>query len=266
MPEYAININKPYDLFRVAVAKPKGSINNFIETINNYGGMSFSNNYDVEFQFKNGSGLLKRLNEYNIKFGSGSKPNGFDAEASTLIKLLCDEAQLPNVQATTGQITGRYLGEGLVNYPHTKLYSDFQLSWMCDANLTPLKFLHVWNSYIFQEYNINGDEINPGRESKKSVDNFKSLGFGGASTNPRRVTKLNYPDNYLANILITKTERSKNAANGRAPISYTMLDVFPYAIDAVPLSYGASQVTKVTANFYYARFHVNFNDVRNFDG
>ena len=35
-------------------------------------------------------------------------------------------------------------------------------------------------------------------------------------------------------------------------MSYTLLDCFPYAIDAVPLSAGASQATKVTANFYYS--------------
>ena len=47
---------------------------------------------------------------------------------------------------------------------------------------------------------------------------------------------------------------------------YTLIDCFPYAIDAVPLSYGASQVTKVTANFYYSKYSIVYNDIRNFNG
>ena len=98
-----------------------------------------SNNYDVDFSFDptKCADLLSRMGDYGITFASGgSTASEGDADgvgtsiptvsSGTMLKLLCDEAQLPNIQAATGQITGRMLGEGQVNYPHTKVYSDFQ--------------------------------------------------------------------------------------------------------------------------------------------
>jgi hypothetical protein len=67
----------------------------------------------------------------------------------------------------------------------------------------------------------------------------------------------------MADILITKTEISPNAANGRPPVAYYIEQAYPYSIDAIPLSYGASQITKVTASFYYARHRTYFVDTKN---
>ena len=51
---------------------------------------------------------------------------------------MCDEAQLPNIQAQTGLMTGRHLGE-VLQY-HTRVYSDLSMSFICDAAMTQLKF------------------------------------------------------------------------------------------------------------------------------
>lgn len=246
------------------------SISTFVETIAKHGGMSYSNNYDIEFMFKDAS-IIKRFNSFGIKTTAGNLITSENVnDAGTIVKLFCDEAQLPNIQAATGQLTGMMLGEGMVNYPHTKMYSDFQLSWMCDANMTPLKFLETWYSWIFQEFDNSGAQVSlSGKyQKKKTLEEIKGgAGSGGGNAIDRfKSVRLNYPSTYFSNIIITKTEKSKNAPNGRAPISYTMIDAFPYSIDAVPLSYGASQVTKVSANFYYAKHYVTHNDIRGFDG
>ena len=39
-----------------------------------------------------------------------------------------------------------------------------------------------------------------------------------------------------------------------------MEECYPYSIDSVPLSYGTSQLTRVSANFYYAKHSVVFQD------
>lgn len=240
--------------------------------------MSFSNSFDVEFQFQ-GTALPQRLQSFGIKSTNGTTLSSTSpSDPGAVVKLFCDEAQLPNIQAATGTTTGIFMGEGQVNYPHTRLYSDFQLSWMCDANMTPLKFLEVWYSFIFQEFGGTdrgggqgsipiGSQGNAGNyQSKKTLDQIKQeAGRGNAIDRFKRV-RLNYPSTYLANVIITKTERSKNAPNGRAPISYTLIDAYPYSIDAVPLSYGASQVTKVSANFYYAKHFVTHNNIRDYNG
>ena len=117
------------------------SIDVFLQTIAGAGGMSFSNNWDIEFRFPNQKQLSALLYQY---VGLGTKNE-------QIIRLLCVEAQLPNVSTATGATNGRYLGGGAVNYAHTRVYSDFSLGWMCDADMTPLKFLTTWNDYIFGE-------------------------------------------------------------------------------------------------------------------
>ena len=61
-----------------------------------------------------------------------------------IFEFLCDEAQLPNTQAATGTLKGRYTGEGQINYPHTRIFTEISIGFQCDANMTPLKFLYDW--------------------------------------------------------------------------------------------------------------------------
>lgn len=219
-----------------------------------------SNGYDVQFDLSNTKipGLLSKLDINVQAFSTDTNPGG-------LINLFCDEAQLPNMQASTGQLTGRHLGEGMINYPHTRMVSDFSLTWMCDANMAPYKFLTVWYNYIFGEFNTYS-----GANSSTNISQF-ILPTGSrledvkekSRARPRnRINKLKYPNDYQALLRITKTERGRKAPNSRASLVYAIEDCYPYSIDAVPLSYGASQVTKVTANFYYSRHSIYYNDIR----
>lgn len=226
------------------------SISNFISAISQAGGMSMTNGYDVEFNF----GSKNELKTWLTKI-IGSSPDATDnpTQPGFLIQHLCDEAQLPNIQSATGQVSGVILGEGSVSYPHTKLYSDFSLGWMCDANMTPLKFLSAWYDYIYgqtdSDPNING------------TLNLESLKSRRAKPIDR-TSRLKFPAQYLCDVVkITKTERGRNAPNSRAPISYLLQDCYPYSIDAVPLSYGTSQITKVTANFYYRKHTIIYNNI-----
>ena len=65
---------------------------------------------------------------------------------------------------------------------------------------------------------------------------------------------------YGSTVRITKTDQGPQAPNQRAGISYIMEECYPYSIDTVPLSYGTSQLTRVSANFYYAKHSVVFQD------
>jgi len=224
------------------------SIDVFLQTIAGAGGMSFSNNWDIEFRIPAAAGnnLAAVLSPY---ITNGQKDE-------QIIRLLCDEAQLPNVNSATGTINGRYLGSGSVNYAHTRVYSDFSLGWSCDADLTPLKFLTKWNDFIFED---GPKEL--GNE-KFELSKLKSR-ITKNSRGKNRSIRVRYPEEYMCDIVITKTEISPNAANGRPPIAYYIEQAFPYAIDAIPLAYGASQITKVSASFYYTRHHTFFINTKN---
>ena len=172
--------------------------------------MSFSNNFIVKFE---------------------GTPVSVDDE---LVEFFCDEAQLPNINTATGSINGLYTGLGNVDYPHTKVFTELQLGFMLDSNLTLLKFLNDWYNKIFIE-------------------------TGGTSKN--RVTRLEYYNSYAATIKITKSEIGPSSTTQRKPITYVLEGAYPYAIDAVPLQFGSSQITKVTAQFKYQRHYTTTSDV-----
>ena len=209
------------------------SIDNFLKKIADRGGFATSNNYDVQFN------LTPEIKT--------AVKNYYDVE---VIKLLCDEAQLPNVSTGTSGITGRYLGEGSVNYATSRVFSTFQLGWTLSADLLPLKFIQTWNDYIFGEADIkplNGNST----EGLATTDRLDK----------RRPVKLAYPDEYRCEIRITKTESGPQSMNERGPIVYVMENCWPSEIDAVPLSYGSTQVTKFTAQFQYERHYVIMNNI-----
>ena len=221
------------------------SLNDFLGAIAKQGGMSMTNGYDIDIELP--STLANYLNPWVGKINTSST-----SDKGVLIKWLCDEAQLPNVQAATGTINGRHLGENGINFPYAKFYSDLSLSWMCDADMIPLKFVTGWHGFIF-----NGGDPDDPKTSGRGLTTIK-----GITPRPiNRAIRVEWPERYMAPYMrITKTEKNGGAANGRAPVSYILENAYPYSVDAVPLSYGTSQITKVTANFYYQKQTVVFGD------
>jgi hypothetical protein len=225
----------------------------FINAIHKGGGMSMSNGYDIKFD------LPPALNTYIKELIKIDVNNPETSDFGAVINMFCDEASLPSIQSSTGQMNGMHMGEASVNYPHSKMYTDFNLSWMCDADMTPLKFVNAWYNYIF-----NGNE----NEIIRTFDKSRLNSIKGVGANPiQRAIRLKFPENYMApTVRITKTERGKSAPNSRAPISYIMQECYPYSIDAIPLSYGSSQITKVSANFYYRKYTLVYNNIKDYGG
>ena len=194
------------------------------------GGMSLSTGFDVSFDFKN----------------SAFPTEYYKDENKEVVHMLCDEAQLPNVQSAVGQVNGRVLGEGSVSYPHTRLFTDLSMGFLCDAELIPMKFFNSWYEFIYGE---GLQKVHTG-----SIEDAQKVTPRGEY----RVNRLKYMDDYVATIKIVKTEPNWKASNDRAPIVYMLENAYPYSIDSVPLAYGTSQVTRVNVNFYYSRHSVAY--------
>ena len=207
------------------------------------GGMSFSNNFVVKF--------------LNPPPGLTQVPGGFTDDNGTVtgtsdyFEMFCSEAQLPNTNTAQGQTNGIYVGSGSINYPHTRVFTEFQLGFMCDANMTALKFLQDWVDMIFDE---KGDD-----NSGLTLEGLQTQGFSPRSES--RNIRLKYRDEYACDMSITKTETGPTSPIERASISYILEKAYPYAIDAVPLQFGSSQITQVTAQFSYMRHYVIKNDI-----
>ena len=201
--------------------------------IANRGGMSLTTGFDVEFAFPTLENGRERFN--------GGQYYNISNDTHDVVTMLCDEAQLPNVQSGVAQVSGRFLGEGPIYYPHTRIYTDFSLGFLLDRDLTPLKFFNQWYEYIFSD-TVTTYDFDQTPEPN--------------STN--RINRLKFPETYTCTARIKKTEPDKNAYNGHVPAMYLLENCYPYSIDSVPLAYGSSQVTRLTVNFYYTRHTVAY--------
>jgi len=184
------------------------------------GGMSLSNNFVVQFE---------------------GCPVVIDKQ---IIEFMCDEAQLPNINTATGTQTGLYTGLGQIDYAHTRVYTELQLGFMLDANLSALKFFNQWHDFIFSE------EITPANAGKLTLDE-------------NRITKLRFRNDYACTIKIRKTEVGPESTTQRNPVTYVLEKAYPFAIDAVPLQFGSSQITKLTVQFKYQRHYTQVFDISN---
>ena len=200
------------------------NIEGFLGSIKKSGGMSMSNLYEARFEFSDKHAALKS----DLKaIGFGDLSTASDT-AYAALTLMCEEASLPGMMANTGQTTGVYMGEGQVNYAHTKSFTDITLGWTCDANLLPLKFLNTWMEFIFDSDSNN---------------------IGNLKTN-----RVRYPEEYQCKMEIVKAERGPNNTLERVGGIYTLHDIYPYSIQSTPVSYGSSTLLKVSASFYYRRW------------
>jgi hypothetical protein len=75
---------------------------------------------------------------------------------------------------------------------------------------------------------------------------------------------LKYPDRYLGKCIVIKTEPGAATVDDRASVAFVLEDIYPYSIDTVPMSYGTSQLTKVSVNFHYAKHTIITNDISNY--
>ena len=186
-------------------------------------------------------GGMAMSNNFLVKFENLPLDIFYDQE---IAEYFCDEVQLPNINTATGTQNGLYTGLGSVDYPHTRVFTELQISFLLDANLEALKFLNDWYFYIFNEEPVT-----------------KSLGAQYELEN--RVTRLRYRNDYASTIRIIKAEIGGNDPVERQSIEYVLEKAYPYAIDAVPLQFGTAQLLRVTAQFKYQRHYVIHNDITN---
>ena len=200
------------------------NIEGFLGSIKKSGGMSMSNLYEARFEFSDKHAALKS-DLKSIGFGDLSTASD---TAYAALTLMCEEASLPGMMANTGQTTGVYMGEGQVNYAHTKSFTDITLGWTCDANLLPLKFVNTWMKFIFDA--------------------------DSTTLSTAKANRVRFPEEYQCELKIVKAERGPSNTLERVGGIYTLHDIYPYSIQSTPVSYGSSTLLKVSASFYYRRW------------
>ena len=222
------------------------SIKDLVANIAKSGGMAFTTGFYVKFSFDSPDGVASSLNSLN-----------WDTDFNYVEHFL-DEVNLPGAQAATGQLTGRFMGEGMTNYAHQKMFTDLQFGWLCDANMSPYKFINTWYQYIFQEYNENGEEIDTVSNTRNAT--FEQM-MAVQPESYNRTTRLRFPADYHCTVRIAKVEKGPRGDIDRVSSVHVLQEVFPYSVEAIPLSFGSTQLVKCTANFYYGKHRVVYNDI-----
>ena len=91
------------------------TIDEFMSKIGRHKGMSLTTGFDVFFEFNS----VSDAETLPLKYYTDGDQD--------VVHMMCDEAQLPNVQSATGQLSGRYLGESALQYPHSRMFTDVGL-------------------------------------------------------------------------------------------------------------------------------------------
>jgi hypothetical protein len=157
------------------------------------------------------------------------------------LNLLCSDALLPGSTFTTHDITGDYHGS-IHRHAYRRLYDDrIDLSFYVNAeDYLPIRFFETWMKYIAGEQIASSES---GRPGVKEENYFY---------------RMNYPDQYILKqgLTITKFERSSKS-NGRDTLVYNFVNVFPIALNSMPVSYDTSSLLKCTVSLSYIRYYVS---------
>ena len=143
--------------------------------------------------------------------------------------ILCSDASLPTSTLATAEVKDNFMGIPQ-QYAHTRFYTDIDFSFYIDEDYTLLKLFEGWMEYI-----------SSGSNSFARQDDQAYYRI------------IQYPDSYKCNnMFINKFEK-----NYKRTLRYRFVNVFPKAINPVPVSYGAADILKVSVSFNFDRYIVN---------
>lgn len=147
--------------------------------------------------------------------------------------LLCYSASLPTSSLATKMVDGNYTGIQ-ENFATSRLFDDISLEFYVDNNYRSLIFLETWVEFITSGSHNSINGVSP--SVRQNVDGY--------------FIRMQYPDYYKSDATrIIKFDRDY-----KREIEYQFIGLFPYAISPIPVSYGASEILKVTASFKYDRY------------
>lgn len=188
-------------------------------------------------------------NEYQVFFsinglvGDEAKRVGLDRRfLSEDLGLYCTDAVLPGSSFADLETVGDRQGITERN-PYNRIYDDLNLVFYIDKDYNVLKFFEAWIQFI-----------NPLYSSTSGLAN-------------NQVMKMNYPDDYKCEIVISKFNKNLRSGsleiggfnNGTVDsvteqISYRCFRAWPLSVGAVPVSYQGINLLRCSVVFRYDRY------------
>lgn len=163
-------------------------------------------------------GLNGELSGYLNQRGVNTK---FITEESGL---LCSSASIPGSSLATADINGNFMGMQ-EKMAHTRIFTEMQLEFYVDSDYRMIKFLEHWMEYIVS-------------------------GGSPQSIGPGYYYRMQFPEQYKCD----QTKIIKFDRNGDKELQYKFFKLFPKNLTSIPVSYGTSNILKVSASFEYERY------------
>ena len=156
--------------------------------------------------------------------------------------LSCSEASLPGSQLTTFENNNDRTGV-TEKHAYRRQFDDrIDLTFYVDAEkYTSIRFFERWISFIMNE---DGGGIQGGGPLAEQQPNIASRAYH---------YRARYPNEYIMDqgLKVTKFER-----NYQNSLTYNFVRAFPLSVSAMPLSYDASSLLKITVSMSYIRYYL----------
>ena len=172
------------------------------------------------------SGLTQDLRSFMSK-----RQLTLNSNESLSLRLLCCDASLPGSGMATHEVTGDFHGV-TEKMAYRRIYDDtIDLTFYVDHKYKVMDFFETWFNYCV------------GEGSTFSQTDYKLN---------NAYYRMNYPNLYKCPIFLSKFEKTEAVA--QHVVKYTFIDAFPSNISSIPISYGGSEILKVTVSFSYTRY------------
>ena len=177
------------------------------------------------------------------------------------LNLLCCETSLPGSSFLTSEALDDHTGVTERHAYRRNYGQQIDLTFYVDADkYLPIVFFETWMSYIAGETYLPGPKqrnfshrfLYP--HDYKAQQGFKIKKFErDYHTQTKRPNPLEDIVNIIAGTDFGSIETKKTGPD----IEYEFLDVFPVAINSMPISYDTSQLLKCTVSMAYTRYIIN---------
>lgn len=180
------------------------------------------------------SGGLGAVNKYQKEIGLN-----YDQER---LNILCAQASLPGSRLLTAEMNNNFPGVTERHVYRRSFDESTNLTFYVDADqYLPIRFFESWMNYITNSTLVTDPE-NLTRGVDREVFSYR----------------MKFPKQYRGDLEITKFEKNLNFGGvGRTNImTYKFVNVFPLAINSMPVSYDTSRLLKCTVAMSYSRYFI----------
>lgn len=234
--------------------------------------VSLTDQYKLEIQVNDN--VKKYINNSINSNGIATGPNDIygRGDASLVgglnekVGLMCRATQIPGLSLDKTPLIGARQGI-TETFPSFRRYTPLDCTFYVDNDHDVIRFFNRWMQAISPIVKDSGQLTSTGTSPREEFGVSRGLGI----SNPANFYRMNYKDDYVCNLSLTKFEKNsigkgnnryrpynaKDNEEVRDGLVYTFYRAYPLDIVSFPISYDSPNVLQITVSFEYERFSVS---------